>query len=614
MIGQTVSHYQITEKLGQGGMGVVYKALDTKLDRSVALKFLSTSALPTDDDKARFHREAKAAAKLNHPHIATVYEIDETDDGRAFIAMEYVEGETLSERIKRGPLKLQEAITIATEVAEGLQAAHEQGVVHRDVKSSNVMLTERGQVKVMDFGLAKTEAETMLTKEGTTLGTVAYMSPEQARGGEVDHRTDLWSLGVVLYEMIVGRLPFAADYEQAMIYSILNEDPEALTGLRTGVPMDLERIVNKLLAKEARHRYQTTADLIADLETLDLAATGMSRTSSVSRIEDLRAVPARRRPSWIIPVIMVTTVVIAFLLGRITDSATEHGDGAELRRIPIVLKGLVSAEQPQLSADERYLGVYGIDRNSTAGVYLFDFQAGDLFLVEGTAGESQGGFSISPNGDHIAYGISSGIWVARMPSGVPRQLTDYGLYPKWISEEKVVFSEFDQQKSQGPLWAVNIHEGEPTVHIDTDSTEGLTEFLVGLYKVPGRDHLWTGFQQDRAALDAQRSGVYLYNDATGRSKVFERGPINVRPIPGDRLVFQIGTDFGDIVWQDVDYDKASLVGQTQVVAEKAYFTTWNVTPGGDFLLARTQYDTYHDERVFIVDLQNKTSIPLPSSR
>ncbi len=162
MIGRTLSHYQITEKLGQGGMGVVYKAQDTKLDRSVALKFLSTSALLTDDDKARFVREAKAAAKLNHPHIATVYEIDETDDGQAFIAMEYIEGETLSERIKAGPLKLQEAITIAIAVAEGLQAAHEAGIVHRDVKSSNVMLTERGQVKVMDFGLAKTDAATLL--------------------------------------------------------------------------------------------------------------------------------------------------------------------------------------------------------------------------------------------------------------------------------------------------------------------------------------------------------------------------------------------------------------------------------------------------------------------
>ncbi len=241
MIGQTVSHYQITDRLGQGGMGVVYKAQDTKLDRSVALKFLSTSALPTDDDKARFHREAKAAAKLNHPHIATVYEIDETDDGQAFIAMEYVEGETLAEKIKHGPLKLQEAITIATQVAEGLQAAHERGVVHRDIKSSNVMLTAKGQVKIMDFGLAKTEAATMLTKEGTALGTVAYMSPEQARGEAVDHRTDLWSLGVVLYEMTSGRLPFAGDYEQSIIYSILNEDPEALTGLRTGVPMALSR-------------------------------------------------------------------------------------------------------------------------------------------------------------------------------------------------------------------------------------------------------------------------------------------------------------------------------------------------------------------------------------
>ena len=208
MIGQTISHYQITEQLGQGGMGVVYKAEDTRLDRTVALKFLPTHSLPTEDDKARFYREAKAAAKLNHPHIATVFEIDETDDGQAFIAMEYIEGETLAEKITRGPLKLKEAISIAIQVAEGLQAAHERGIVHRDVKSSNVMLDERGQVKVMDFGLARMAGATQLTKEGMTVGTAAYMSPEQARGEEVDPRSDVWSLGVVLYEMIAGRLPF----------------------------------------------------------------------------------------------------------------------------------------------------------------------------------------------------------------------------------------------------------------------------------------------------------------------------------------------------------------------------------------------------------------------
>ena len=211
MIGQTISHYQITEKLGQGGMGVVYKAEDTKLDRTVALKFLPTHSLPTEDDKARFYREAKAAAKLSHANIAHIYEIDETEKGQAFIAMEYVEGETLREMITRGPLPLDEAFDYAIQIAEGLAAAHKQGIVHRDVKPENVILSEEGHLKILDFGLAKLQGASLLTQAGTTLGTMAYMSPEQLRAEAVDARTDIWSLGVVLYEMVTGQLPFKGD-------------------------------------------------------------------------------------------------------------------------------------------------------------------------------------------------------------------------------------------------------------------------------------------------------------------------------------------------------------------------------------------------------------------
>ncbi len=197
MIGEIISHYKILEKIGEGGMGVVYKAEDTKLKRIVALKFLPSNALGTEEEKARFIREAQAAASLNHPNIATIYEIDEVE-GEIFIAMEYIEGQTLKEKINSGPLKIKEAVKIACQVADGLNAAHEKGITHRDIKSANVMLTEKGQAKIMDFGLAKMAARTGLTKEGTTLGTIAYMSPEQSRGEHVDHRSDIWSLGVVL--------------------------------------------------------------------------------------------------------------------------------------------------------------------------------------------------------------------------------------------------------------------------------------------------------------------------------------------------------------------------------------------------------------------------------
>ena len=267
MIGKTISHYKIIEKLGEGGMGVVYKAEDTKLKRSIALKFLSPQAIGTEEDKTRFIHEARAAAALNHPNICTVYEIDEFEN-QSFIAMECIEGESLKAKINSGPLQLDEAIKIAIEIAEGLQEAHRKGIVHRDIKSANIMLTTTGRAKLMDFGLARASDRTQLTQSGTTIGTAAYMSPEQGRGDTVDFRTDIWSLGIVLYEMITGELPFKADYEQATLYLIINEKPPSMKSHRSDVPKELERIIEKTLAKRASERYQSAKDLKKDLESL----------------------------------------------------------------------------------------------------------------------------------------------------------------------------------------------------------------------------------------------------------------------------------------------------------------------------------------------------------
>jgi TolB-like protein/Tfp pilus assembly protein PilF len=314
MIGKTISHYRIIEELGRGGMGVVYKAEDTKLGRTVALKFLSPRILGGGDEKARFLHEARTAAALAHPNICTIHEIDEFEE-QPFIAMECVEGESLGSLIESGPLKLDVAVDIAMQMAAGLQEAHEKGVVHRDIKPANIMITPKGRVKIMDFGLAKLRGQTMLTKEGMTLGTVSYMSPEQARGDEVDHRTDIWSLGVLLYEMITGRRPFQGEYEQAVIYSILNSTPEPLTSLRTGVPMELERIVRKCLAKDARERYQSAADLSADLFHYKKE---MSRGEPAAPAS-VPGRPAKRRAGWmvwafaaVVLVLLITLVVHRF--------------------------------------------------------------------------------------------------------------------------------------------------------------------------------------------------------------------------------------------------------------------------------------------------------------
>jgi len=268
MIGRTISHYRILDKLGEGGMGVVYKAEDTRLKRTVALKFLPPALTRNAEARERFAREAQAASALDHPNICTIYEIDEVE-GQTFISMAYIEGESLGDRIAAGPIKLDEAINLTIQVAEGLLEAHEKGIVHRDIKSANIMVTSKGQARIMDFGLAKLAfAETRLTKTGFSTGTIAYMSPEQARGEDVDHRTDIWSLGVVLYEIVTGQLPFRGEYQPAVMYSILNENPKPVSILRDEAPIALEDVLETALAKSPGERYQCMADLLTDLRAL----------------------------------------------------------------------------------------------------------------------------------------------------------------------------------------------------------------------------------------------------------------------------------------------------------------------------------------------------------
>ncbi len=267
MIGQSILHYKIIEKLGEGGMGVVYRAQDTKLNREVALKFLPEEAMSSTEAHDRFFAEARAAAGLDHPNICTVFEINE-DAGKAFIAMALIEGRSLKEEIDERAMKVERAIRLGAQIASGLAAAHEKGIVHRDIKSSNIMVTPKGQAKIMDFGLAHDTSTADIDEEGSTLGTAAYSSPEQTRGETLDHRTDIWSFGVTLYEMVTGKLPFRGDYSQAIVYSINNEQPEPPTAARTGLPAELEQIIMKALAKDAGDRYQSAEQMAADLVEL----------------------------------------------------------------------------------------------------------------------------------------------------------------------------------------------------------------------------------------------------------------------------------------------------------------------------------------------------------
>ena len=299
LLGTQVAHYVIRERLGRGGMGVVYRAEDSRLQRTVALKFLPP--LWTEDERAmaRFRQEAKAASALDHPNICTIYEINETPGGRLFIAMACYEGETLKEKIAREPLPVETALDYALQIAKGLARAHRSGIIHRDIKPANVMITEDGRAKILDFGLAKMP-DMNLTRPGVTMGTPAYMSPEQMRGAPVDHRSDVWSFGVLVHEMIAGSPPFQGDYQAALEYMVVNESPPSLSDLRPDLPTGLAHIVALCLEKDPENRYPAMEDLIADLEVL----TSRGDTS------EMRAVMAAASPRRRAPVLVASVAVL----------------------------------------------------------------------------------------------------------------------------------------------------------------------------------------------------------------------------------------------------------------------------------------------------------------
>jgi len=315
MIGQVISHYRILEKLGEGGMGVVYKAHDIKLDRTVALKFLPQYLTPDKAAQIRFTREARAASSLNHPNITTIYEIDEFG-GQMFIAMEYCEGRTLRDVLESENLQVKKVIDIAIQVGEGLALAHEKGIVHRDIKPDNIMVTPRNQVKIMDFGLAKLKGASNLTLTRGTLGTAPYMSPEQAQGEDVDRRSDIFSFGIVLYEMLARQLPFRGEHQASVTYAIINEEPQPLARFNNQTSVHMQEIVTKALAKDRGERYQHVDDLLADLrrerKSIDNLITSQMNISP-PQVDDRPAIKRNLVKYWI-PVVAIAAVLILVLV------------------------------------------------------------------------------------------------------------------------------------------------------------------------------------------------------------------------------------------------------------------------------------------------------------
>ena len=478
MIGQNISHYRIVEKLGEGGMGVVYKAEDLHLGRTVALKFLAPHLIANPDGRQRFLREAQAAAALDHPNICTVHEIGEVE-GQTFMVMAFVDGSTLSQKIKQRPLPLDEALAIAIQAGGGLQAAHDKGIVHRDIKSANLMVSRQRRVQIMDFGLAYLADRTRLTDTQTTLGTTAYMSPEQAQRLPVDRRTDIWSLAVVLYEMVTGQLPFGSEHPQAAIYAILHQEPEPMTGLRLGVPLQLDRFVRKALAKKPEERYQHVEEFLVDLRTVEeqlrrTAARGSQPKAAL--VEQIAVDPAlaaasptqpsraTQRTAWI-----ATGVVLGLAAAFGVFSLRHETQSIE----PIAFTVNTGPSPP-----ETYGGSSAISPNGHAVAYVAQDESGLEMLWLRRLRDSNGGRALegtqgarrpfwSPDGRFLAF-FADGQLKKIDPSGGPAVLiceAGAGLGGTWSPTGEIVFA----PSNRSPLHRVSAGGGvsSPITKLET---------------------------------------------------------------------------------------------------------------------------------------------------
>jgi serine/threonine protein kinase/Tol biopolymer transport system component len=436
MVGQTVSHYRIIEKLGEGGMGVVYKAFDTELDRTVALKFLPHTIAPDESEQARFLQEAKAASALNHPNICTIHSLGE-HEGQRFIDMEFVDGKTLRQIL---PVKkMQDAIAYAIQIAEALQEAHAHGIVHRDIKTENIMVNSKNQVKVMDFGLAKLKGSLKLTKTSSTIGTLAYMSPEQIRGEQVDARSDIFSFGIVLYEMLTGCLPFRGEHDAAIMYSLVNENPEPLQHHVPDAPSELLHILDRSLEKDREDRYQSANDMLIDLRRLKKDSSRVSRQPAAIPVTAVPAPPGEEKKIWRKRVwigfagMVVLCAIAVFVLvpGKHTVRLNPNRKSVTLR-IPFKNIGVHS-----VSGDGNWISFTAKDENGKWDVYMMNL-AGDrpnrityenAFFMESAV--------LSPDASQIAYDCMDKpytvcrVKIVSSQGGGSRTVADIGSGPRW---------------------------------------------------------------------------------------------------------------------------------------------------------------------------------------
>ncbi|MDH3252172.1 MAG: serine/threonine-protein kinase, partial [Ignavibacteria bacterium] len=487
MIGNTISHYKILEKLGEGGMGVVYKAHDEKLDRMVALKFLPHHLTVNEAEQTRFLQEARAAATLNHPHVCTIFDIKE-EGGQQFIVMEFVEGTTLRETIERSPLGLNDGIGCAIQIGDALQEAHTKGIVHRDVKAENIMVNAKKQIKVMDFGLAKLKGSLKLTKTSSTVGTLAYMAPEQIQGGEVDARSDIFSFGVVLFEMLTGRIPFRGEHEAALMYSIVNEEPEPLQMYLPEASSELLHIMNRALEKDPEDRYQTVHDMVIDLRRLKKDSSRVSRTtlshaipppaSGVPEKAPAPSAPVRhdRKKMWI-GIGVGVIVVLAVVLWRILQPSPKISEDLVFRPLQIPF---TTIWYPGFSADGNWIAFPATDANNNTEIYYMHISGGE---PKALTNDSVFKYTaeISPDGSQVIFSKGSSrsiqvfpleLWVVSTLGGGEKKLAEGTNVARWSPDGKSIAYVGTKLGGGSALWVMNA-DGSSKHAVITDSVGGL---------------------------------------------------------------------------------------------------------------------------------------------
>ncbi len=567
MIGQTISHYKILEKLGEGGMGVVYKAEDTTLRRTVALKFLPQHVSASETDKARFLLEAQAAAALNHPNICTIYGIEE-HNGQTFIAMEFVDGQTLRE--KRGTINLGKAIDIGIQIAEGLAIAHEKGIVHRDIKPENIMVRKDGIVQIMDFGLAKLRASraSRLTKEGSTVGTAGYMSPEQVQGQETDHRSDIFSLGVLLYELFSGELPFKGVHETAVLYEIVNVDPAPMSASKPEIDPELDRVVLECLQKEPDERYQGVKDISKDLKrfkressrqraTRTMVTRQFQKPGMTERHSEIQARSLWIRLLWpMVSVILgVAVVVLAWSPWR-NEVVTNQAIMCFPINLPLTAPLLQGASTVAISPDGRYIVFLALESGNQK-LFLRPLDQFTSKPIPGTEGANDPFFS--PDGQWIAFWTNGKLKKASIYGGAPQDICDisYMRGGWWTSDNFIWYGHINSS-----VYRVPASGGTPQEVTILDTANGEISHRFPQLLPDGKTVIFTVKQNNISTFD--EAIIAAENISTHERKVLIHGGSYARYLPSGHLMYARGTSIYAVPF---DIDKIEANGPPLPVVE-----------------------------------------------